>query len=68
MKNAMGQELTETQTGLIEVYERLLGIVRDRSEELSPFEERNAKKALGCLWQIANGLDTDPGQLYDIDV
>jgi len=68
MKNAMGQELTPTQQGLVEVYDNLLSLVRDKGDELNPFEDRNAKKALGCLWQIANGLDMDPGQLYDIDV
>lgn len=68
MKNAMGQELTPTQAGLVQVYEDLLALVRDKGDELGPFEDRNAKKALGCLWQIANGLDMDPGQLYDIDV
>ena len=68
MKNAIGQELTPTQIELVEVYYKLLDIVQDQGGELSPFEDRNAKKALGCLWQIANGLDMDPGQLYDIDV
>ena len=68
MKNSMGQDLTPTQARLVQVYDELLELVRDQGDELSPFEERNAKKALGCLWQIANGLDMDPGQLYDIDV
>ena len=27
---------------------------------------RNATKALAALWQVMNGLDMDPGQLYDV--
>ena len=68
MKNAMGQELAPTQAELVDLYHKLVDIVRQKGDQLSPFEEHNAKKALGCLWQIANGLDMDPGQLYDIDV
>ena len=35
-------------------------------EELAPFEERNSLKALAALWQVMNGLDMDPGQVYDL--
>jgi hypothetical protein len=37
-----------------------------QSNDLAPFERRNALKAVAALWQVANGLDMDPGQIYDI--
>ena len=66
MKNAAGRELTETEVQLVECYERLATILRQRRADLEPFEERNALKALAALWQVMNGLDMDPGQLYDL--
>jgi hypothetical protein len=35
-------------------------------DELAPYEERNATKAFAALWQVMNGLDMDPGQVYDL--
>jgi hypothetical protein len=66
VKNAMGVELTEAQAALVECYERLAATLREHGEELAPFERRNALKALGALWQVMNGLDMDPGHLYDL--
>ena len=66
MQNALGQELNGAQAELIECYDQLASILRDRRDELDPFEERNALKALGALWQIQNGLDMDRGQLYEL--
>lgn len=66
MQNALGQELNGAQAELIECYDQLVSILRDRRDELDPFEERNALKALGALWQIQNGLDMDRGQLYEL--
>lgn len=68
MRNAMGQELTGAEAALVECYEGLARVLRERREELAPFEERNAKKALAALWQVMNGLDLEPGQLYDVGV
>jgi hypothetical protein len=59
-------ELTQAERELLELYERLAAVLRDRRDELLPFEERNATKALAALWQIANGLDRDPGHVYDL--
>jgi len=59
-------ELNQAQAELIECYNRLARVLADRREELAPFEERNALKALAALWQVANGLDTDPGHLYHL--
>lgn len=59
-------EMDEAQRQLAEIYERLKGVLADHGDELAPYEERNALKALAALWQVANGLDLDPGQLYDV--
>lgn len=58
-------EIGEAQRELAEIYERLKAVLQERRGELAPYEERNALKALAALWQVANGLDLDPGQLYD---
>jgi hypothetical protein len=60
--------LTAAERGLVQCYENLVEIVRERNDELAPFEVRNATKAIAALWQVVNGLDRDPGQLYDIGV
>ena len=65
MKNNAGVELTESEKMLVECYRTLVGILKE-SEDLAPFERRNALKAVAALWQVANGLDLDPGQIYDI--
>ena len=64
----MSQRLTEAQMGLVDCYESLKQLLQEHRSELAPFEEKNALKALAALWQIANGLDLDPGQLYDLGV
>ncbi len=66
MKNAIGQELNPAQEDLIACYDQLARVLGERGDELAPFEQRNALKALAALWQIANGLDMDRGQLYDL--
>jgi len=65
MKNAMGVELSESERSLVECYRTLVRILKE-SDDLAPFERRNALKAVAALWQVANGLDLDPGQIYDI--
>ncbi|MGI8408192.1 MAG: hypothetical protein ACR2L3_06745 [Actinomycetota bacterium] len=66
MKNANGTELSEAQAELMGCYNDLARILGERRAELAPYEERNALKALAALWQVANGLDMDPGQVYDL--
>jgi hypothetical protein len=41
-------------------------VLEKHRDQLPPFAERNAIKALGALWQVANGLDQDPGQVYEL--
>ena len=62
----MTTELNDAQRALMESYRGLARVLEERRGELAPFEERNAVKALAALWQIANGLDQDPGQVYDL--
>lgn len=66
MKNALDRELAAHQAELVECYRKLEGILRDHRDDLAPFEERNALKALAALWQVMNGLDMEPDQLYDL--
>jgi len=65
MKNTMGVELSESERSLVECYQGLVRILK-AGKELAPFERRNALKAVAALWQVVNGLDLDPGQLYEI--
>jgi hypothetical protein len=60
--------LNDAERDLVRCYESLVKILRERSDELAPFEERNVTKAVAALWQVMNGLDREPGQLYDIGV
>jgi hypothetical protein len=66
MENIAGTELNEAQRKLVDAYRLLCNILMGHRDELAPFEERNATKALGALWQVMNGLDLDPGQVYDL--
>jgi hypothetical protein len=67
MKNTMGVELSESERTLVETYQSLIGVLRD-GKDLAPFERRNTMKAVAALWQVVNGLDLDPGNLYEIGV
>ncbi|TMD47603.1 MAG: hypothetical protein E6I86_08915 [Chloroflexi bacterium] len=67
MKNAMGVELGESERTLVESYLGLVRVLKD-GKDLAPFERRNAMKAVAALWQVVNGLDFDPGNLYEIGV
>ena len=62
----MTTELNEAERTLMECYRSLAGVLEKHRDQLAPFAERNAIKALGALWQVANGLDQDPGQVYEL--
>jgi hypothetical protein len=66
MKNVAGEELNEAQVKLVQCYRLLANVLMGHADELAPFERRNALKALAALWQVMNGLDMDPGQVYDL--
>jgi hypothetical protein len=65
MQNLMGQELTEAEGKLVDCYRDLHRVLEMYRDELPPFATRNATKALASLWQVMNGLDMDPGQVYE---
>ncbi len=59
-------EVTVGEQQVIECFESLRETLAKHGDELPPFVERNAVKALAALWQVANGEATRPGQLYDV--
>jgi hypothetical protein len=59
-------ELSEAERSLVESYQALERVLREQGDELAPFARHNAAKALAALWQVMNGLDQDPGQLYEL--
>jgi hypothetical protein len=62
----MSGELNKAERRLVECYRSLAGVLEAQRDQLAPFAERNATKALAALWQVMNGLDQDPGQVYDL--
>jgi hypothetical protein len=66
MKDMAGGDLNEAEQKLVEAYRMLSNVLMGHRDQLSPFEERNAIKALAALWQIMNGVDMDPGQVYEL--
>ena len=66
MRNMMGQSLSEAEAKVVDVYRELARTLEMYGDELPPFARRNGLKALAALWQVMNGLDLDPGQVYDL--
>ncbi|MGH2752769.1 MAG: hypothetical protein ACRDK3_18155 [Actinomycetota bacterium] len=58
--------LNDAELTLVEAYNTLVKTLDESGDDLEPFERRNALKAVAALWQVMNGLDLDPGQLYDL--
>ena len=58
-------ELSDGERRLLECYESIKQVLMEQRDELPPFAERNAVKALAALWQVANGAGTQPGHIYD---
>jgi len=59
-------EISDGERELLDIYERLHAVLAEHGDELPPFAQRNGTKALAALWQVANGLGTQPGQVYDV--
>jgi hypothetical protein len=62
----LGRPLTGTEAQLLEIYTRLKTIAS--RPDLPPCVERNVKRALACMWQVATDLDLEFEQLYDVGV
>jgi hypothetical protein len=56
-------ELSAAERELVGCYETIARVLREGRDELPPYAERNAIKALACLWQIANGAGLRPGHI-----
>jgi hypothetical protein len=61
-----GRELNDAEQTLVDCYHSLVSVLSEHRDELAPYQERNALKALAALWQVVNGLDLEPGQLYHL--
>jgi len=66
MRNMMDVELSEAEGKLVDCYRELSRTLEMFGDELPPFAARNGTKALAALWQVMNGLDMDPGQVYHL--
>ena len=66
MKDLTGTELAPAQEKLVEAYRLLCQVLMGHRDDLAPYEERNTVKAVAAMWQVMNGLDLDPGQVYDL--
>lgn len=62
----LGRPLTPAETQLLEIYTTLKSVAAQ--PDLPPCAERNVKQALACMWQVANDLDLEFEQLYDLGV
>ncbi|MDQ4026880.1 MAG: hypothetical protein M3214_02355 [Actinomycetota bacterium] len=58
--------LNDAEQKLADCYHSLASVLSEHRGELAPYQERNALKALAALWQIMNGLDMEPDQLFSV--
>jgi hypothetical protein len=58
--------LSAGEQRLLACYDELAATLREHRDELPPYAERNAIKALAALWQVANGAGRRPGEVYDL--
>jgi hypothetical protein len=58
--------LSDAEQKLVDSYHSLASLLSEHRGELAPYQERNALKALAALWQIMNGLDLEPDQLFHV--
>ena len=58
--------LSDAEQKLVDSYHSLASLLSEHRGELAPYQERNALKALAALWQIMNGLDMEPDQLFHV--
>lgn len=65
-KDLLGRPLSESEIELLRIYRDLKTLAA--REDLPPCAERNIKKALACMWQVANDLDLEFEQLYSLGI
>ena len=56
-------ELSAGEQAIVDCYETLKAVLLEHREELPPYAERNAIKALAALWQVVNGAGLEPGHI-----
>ena len=59
-------ELNDAEARLVDCYRALVAVLSEQRDQLAPYQERNALKATAALWQVMNGLDLEPGQIYHL--
>jgi len=62
----LGKPATELEREVLRLYGELKALAARK--DAPPCVERNAKKALACLWQSVNDLCLVHEQLYDVGV
>ena len=62
----LGRPIDATEQAVLEVYDRLKGLVR--SPDAAPCVTANARYALAAVWQIVNDLNLEHEQLDDLGV
>lgn len=62
----LGRPLTEAEEQVMAAYEGLKALAA--RTDLPPCAERNAKKALTCLWQAVNDMALEFEQLYNLGI
>jgi hypothetical protein len=62
----MATDLNSAEQQIVDCYNSLVQVLSEQRDDLAPFEERNTLKAVAALWQVVNGLDLEPGQLYHL--
>ena len=65
-RDLLGRPLTPTESQLFEIYTALKAMAAQ--PDLPPCVERNVKQALASMWQVANDLNLEFEQLYDVGV
>jgi hypothetical protein len=58
-------ELSAGEQAIVDCYETLKAVLLEHRDELPPYAERNAIKALAALWQVANGAGLEPGHITE---
>ncbi len=62
-QDLLGNPTTDVEKEVVRLYGALKALVA--REDAPPCVQRNAGKALACLWQACNDLDLSYEQLYD---
>ncbi|MHC4972156.1 MAG: hypothetical protein ACYTG3_07475 [Planctomycetota bacterium] len=65
-QDLLGNPTTDVEKEVVRLYDALKDLVA--REDAPPCVQRNAAKALACLWQACNDLDLSFEQLYDVGV